>query len=72
MAKTVEVNVRDLKIFRCLLEREAKTTWDSYRGCGETDRRLLDPSAPHFVIIEYRQMLRAIELIDRYIAGGSK
>jgi hypothetical protein len=70
MPKTVPVTIHDLKIFRTLLQREADQTFNSYHAPGETDRSNLSDSAPHFVVIEYAQTMRAIALLGKYIDGG--
>lgn len=60
----IAVPVRELKIFRKIIQREANVVLASYSHPGE---KTLDDSTPTFVMREYLEMRRAIGKLDEYL-----
>lgn len=65
-----EVSLRDLKLFRKIIEEHAENLGSSYHVWRQeyTKRGPIDESAPMSVHREYREMLRALNKLDRLLA----
>lgn len=68
-ADAVTVPVRELRIFRKIIEREARIVLASFASPGQ---KVLSDSSPKFVVREYLEMQRALEKLNGYLAGAEK
>jgi hypothetical protein len=66
---TVAVPVRELKMFRKIIQREADAVFSSYK---DQSTGTISDSTPTFIMREYLEMKRSIGKLDEFIAGSAK
>jgi hypothetical protein len=66
---TVAVPVRELKMFRKIIQREANVVLASFALPGA---KTLSDDAPTFIMREYLEMKRSLGKLDEFIAASKK